>query len=223
MKDYLTKLPYWEHLTDEEQKRVQKKALICHFNPGDQLYGPCVECVGMIHVLSGIVRAYILSDEGREITLFRVEENDDCILSASCVLTHIHFVSFMTVTEPSDILVVPVALFGELCEKNVYVRCFAYELATRRFSSVVSLMQQIFFNRLDQRLATFLLQEYKRTGSCLICMTHEQIAMHIGSARESVGRTLKVFAESGMIENRRGSVLLTDLQKIRETAGASLM
>ena len=63
MKDYLTKLPYWEHLTDEEQKRVQKKALICHFNPGDQLYGPCVECVGMIHVLSGIVRAYRLTDE----------------------------------------------------------------------------------------------------------------------------------------------------------------
>lgn len=220
MKDNLTKLPYWGHLTDEEQQRVREKAFIRHFNPGDQLYGPCVECVGMIHVLSGTVRAYILSDEGREITLFRVDKNDNCILSASCVLAHISFVSFMTVTEPSDILIVPVALFGELCEKNVYVRCFAYELATRRFSSVVSVMQQIFFTSLDQRLATFLLQEYKRTGSRLIRMTHEQIATHISSARETVGRALKGFAESGMIENRRGSVLLTDLPKIEEAAKA---
>lgn len=223
MMENLTKLPYWKHLTDEEQQQIQENAVIRHFNPGDQLYGPCLECAGMIHVLSGTIRAYILSDEGREITLFRVEENDDCILSASCVLTHINFDSFMTATESSDILIVPVALFGELCEKNVYVRCFAYELATRRFSSVVSVIQQIFFTRLDQRLATFLLQEYKRTGSSLIRMTHEQIAMHISSARESVGRTLKVFAESGMIENRRGSILLTDLQKIEETAGAALM
>ena len=223
MKENLVRLPYWTYLTEEEQQRVQEKALIRHFNPGDQLYGPYVDCVGMIHVLSGTVRAYILSDEGREITLFRVEGNDDCILSASCVLAHISVVSYMTVTAPSDILIVPVALFGELCEKNVHVRCFAYELATRRFSSVVSVMQQIFFTRLDQRLAGFLLQEYERTGSCLIRMTHEQIAVHIGSARESVGRTLKRFAKNGMIENRRGSVLLTDLPKIGETAGNGRM
>ncbi len=223
MKNNLTKLPYWEHLTDEEQQQVQKKALIRHFCPGDQLYGPCVECVGMIHVLSGMVRAYILSDEGREITLFRVGENDNCILSASCVLAHISFVSFMTVMAPSDILIVPVALFGELCEKNVYVRCFAYELATERFSSVVSVMQQILFFRMDQRLAVFLLQEYERTGSCMIRMTHEQIASHISSARETVGRTLKRFAERGLIENRRGSVLLIDLPKMEDTAKAALM
>ncbi len=218
MMDHLKMLPYWDHLTDEEQRQVQKKALVRHFGPGDQLYGPCVECIGMIHVLSGQVRAFILSDEGREVTLFRVEENDNCILSASCVLTHISFVSFMTATKPSDILIVPVTLFGELCEGNVFVRCFAYELATRRFSSVVSVMQQIFFTRLDQRLASFLLQEYKKTGSSVIRLTHEQMAMHINSVRETVGRTLKRFAETGMIENHRGSVLLIDIPKIEKTA-----
>lgn len=218
MTDYLKMLPYWDHLTDEEQRRVRKKALVRHFGPGDQLYGPCVECIGMIHVLSGEVRAFILSDEGREVTLFRVQENDNCILSASCVLAHISFVSFMTVTKPSDILIVPVTLFGELFEENVFVRCFAYELATRRFSSVVSVMQQIFFTRLDQRLASFLLQEYQRTGSSVIRLTHEQMAKHINSVRETVGRTLKRFAETGMVENRRGSVLLIDIPKIEKTA-----
>ena len=218
MTELLTKLPYWDHLTEDERQLVQGKAYVRHFQTGEQLYGPCVDCVGMIHIISGEVRAYILSDEGREVTLFRVDTEDNCILSASCVLTHISFVSFMTVSKPSDILIVPVALFGDLCEKNVYVRCFAYELAARRFSSVVFVMQQILFARLDQRLASYLLFEYRKTGNTLIRTTHEQLAMHINSARETVGRMLKRFSEEGMVENRRGSIVLKDIRKLEEAA-----
>ena len=216
MTEALTNLPYWDHLTEDERQQVQKKAYVSHFEPGDALYGPCVECVGMIHMLRGEARAYLLSDEGREITLFRVDEGDDCVLSASCVLTHISFDSFMTVTKPADVMIVPVAVFGDLCEKNVHVRCFAYELAARRFSSVVAVMQQLLFTRLDQRLALFLLQEYRKTGSREIRMTHEQLALHISSAREAVGRTLKRFAEEGLAESRRGVLLLKDIRGLEE-------
>ena len=218
MNDLVVKLPYWDHLAENEQQQVREKAYVRHYEPGDQLYGPCVECVGMIHMLRGETRAYILSEEGRELTLFRVHEGDHCVLSASCVLTHISFVSFMSVTKPSDILIVPVALFGDLCEKNIYVRCFAYELAAQRFSSVVFAMQQMLFARLEQRLASFLLQEYRKTGNPEIRMTHEQIALQINSARETVGRMLKRFAEEDMIENRRGSILLTDIRGLEVTA-----
>ena len=218
MTELLKQLPYWNHLTDDEKLQVQEKSYIRHFKSGDQLYGPCTDCMGMICILRGEARAYLLSDEGREVTLFRLEERDNCILSASCVLTHISFVSFMTVTKPSDILIVPVSLFGVLCEKNVNVRCFAYELAARRFSSVVFVMQQILFARLDQRLASFLLGEYRKSGNSEIRITHEQLALHINSVRETVGRMLKRFAEEGMIENRRGSIMLTDIRKLEEIA-----
>ena len=211
MTEALIKLPYWDRLAEDERQQVQKNAYVRHYEPGEPLYGSCVECVGMIHMLRGEARAYLLSDEGREITLFRVGEGDDCILSASCVLTHISFDSFMTVTKPADIMIVPVAVFGELCEKNVHVRCFAYELAARRFSSVVAVMQQLLFTRLDQRLALFLLQEYRKTGNREIRMTHEQTAQHISSAREAVGRMLKRFTEDGLIESRRGAILLKDI------------
>lgn len=218
MTEVLTKLPYWDRLTEDEQQRVRKQSCVRHYDPGDQLYGPCVDCVGMIYMLHGETRAYILSEEGREVTLFRVHKSDCCILSASCVLTHISFVSFMTVTEPSDILIVPVALFGELCEKNIYVRCFAYELAARRFSSVVFAMQQMLFTRLDQRIAFFLITEYRKTGNPEIRMTQEQLALQVNSVRETVGRMLKRFAEENMIEIRRGSILLTDIRGLEATA-----
>ena len=219
MTELLKKLPYWDDLTEDERQQVGKKAYIRHYKPGELLYGSCVECVGMIHILRGEARAYVLSEEGREVTLFRVEEEDNCVLSASCVLTHISFVSFMAVTKESEILIVPVKLFGDLCEQNIHVRCFAYELAARRFSSVVFVMQQILFARLDERLASFLLREYRKTGNPVIRMTHEQLATHINSARETVGRMLKRFAEEGMIKIRRGSILLTDIQKLEIISG----
>ena len=190
MNDMLKTLPYWEFLTEEEKKRVETEAYVRHYEQGEVLYGPTVECVGMIHVLRGETRAYILSDEGREVTLFHVVEADNCILSASCVLAYIRFESFMVAVEPSDILIVPVELFGRLCDENVHVRCFAYELATTRFSMVMTSIR----------------------------ITQEQLALEVNSARETVGRLLKKFEDEGMIENHRGSILLTDVGKLEKAA-----
>ena len=99
---------------------------------------------------------------------------------------------------------------------KLYGRCFLYELATKRFSNVMWAMQQILFKRLDQRLAIFLIEEYARTGSATIRMTHEQIAQHISSAREAVARMLKQFTEDGLVELKRGAILLVDIEGIRQ-------
>ena len=218
MTDLLKSIPYWNDLTEEEKERVAAAAYVRHYETGTQIYGPCVECVGMIHVLRGETRAYLLSDEGREVTLFRVVEGDNCIISASCVLAHISFESHMDVSKPSDILIVPVGLFGELCEQNVHVRCFAYELATRRFSSVVAVMEQTLFSRLDTRLANFLLSTCRESGSPEVRMTQEELAARVNSVRETVGRTLKVFAADGIIRIRRGAIQVLDMEKLEEAA-----
>ena len=218
MTDLLKSIPYWDDLTEEEKERVAAAAYVRHYEAGTQIYGPCVECVGMIHILRGETRAYLLSDEGREVTLFRVVEDDDCIISASCVLAQISFESHMEVSRPSDILIVPVSLFGELCTQNVHVRCFAYELATRRFSSVVAVMEQTLFSRLDKRLAGFLLDTCRESGSAEIRMTQEELAARVNSVRETVGRTLKVFAADGIIRIRRGAIQVLDMEKLEELA-----
>ena len=218
MSELLKELPYWEHLTESEKKQAEGAAYVRHYEPGEQLYGPDVECVGMIHILKGKTRAYLLSDEGREVTLFHVVENDNCIISASCVLAQINFESHMEASEPSEILIVPVNLFGEFCDNNIYVRCFAYELATTRFSTVVAAMEQTMFSRLDRRLASFLLETYKETGDPEIRMTQEQMAWQVNSVRETVGRMLKRFSDEKMLRIARSSVLLTDIGKLEKIA-----
>lgn len=114
----------------------------------------------------------------------------------------------------ADVLIIPANVIAALKEKNLHVRCFLYELATKRFSDVMWAMQQIMFKGLNQRLAEFLFAEAERTGSNTIRMTHEQIAQHISSAREAVARMLKSFSEDGLVELKRGAITLRDKNRL---------
>ena len=132
------------------------------------------------------------------------------MLSASCVISQITFDTQLSAGADTAILVVPANIVDALAAQNIHLRCFLYELATKRFSDVMWAMQQIMFKGLDRRLAEFLLAEAERTGSNTIRMTHEQIAQHISSAREAVARMLKGFSEDGLVELRRGAITLRD-------------
>ena len=122
----------------------------------------------------------------------------------------------MTVTKDAQLLIIPSSTFAKLIDSNIYARCFMYELAAERFSTVMWVMQQILFSRFDQRLAVFLLNEYRKTGIPEIRMTQEQIAQNVNSAREVVARMLKQFAADGLIENRRGVIVLKDIPKLEK-------
>jgi len=213
MNEYLNNLPYWESLSEAQKKTVSASAAVRRYPKGSILMGSedCESCFGMICVLSGEVRASILSFEGREVTLFRIRQGDCCVLSASCVVSQLQFDTQMTVSEDAEILIVPSSVFGRLTEENIYVKCFLYELATERFSTVMSVVQQLLFASFDQRLATYLVEEYHKTGSRELHLTQEQIAQNVNSAREVVARMLKQFANSGILEYRRGLLVLKDI------------
>ena len=206
----LNNLPFWPSLTEQEQETIRRGAFFRHYEKGAFVHSSDNECLGMLVVLSGEVRTYLLSDEGREVTLFRLYPGELCVLSASCVISQITFDTQMTAGPDTEVLIIPANIIAALKEKNLHVRCFLYELATKRFSDVMWAMQQILFKGLDRRLAEFLLAEAERTGSDTIRMTHEQIAQHISSAREAVARMLKSFSEDGLVELKRGAITLRD-------------
>ena len=202
MERTLTQLPFWSSLTEQEQETLHRSAFVRHYEKGAFVHSSDNECLGMLFVLSGEIRTYLLSEEGREVTLFRLYPGEFCVLSAACV----------TAGMDTEVLIIPANIIAALKEKNLYVRCFLYELATKRFSDVMWAMQQIMFKGLDRRLAEFLLAEAERTGSDTIRMTHEQIAQHISSAREAVARMLKSFSEDGLVELKRGAITLRDTE-----------
>lgn len=217
MTDILKELPFWSALTDGEKSICERNSVISRYDAGTFLLGDCTadRCLGMIHIISGEIRAYTVSDEGREITLFRLSPGEDCVLSASCVLSQISFDTQLFVTADSEVLIIPSAVYHKLMDTNIHVRCFSFELITKRFSEVMQVMQQLLFYSFDKRLAGFLLSEYDRTDEKEIRMTQAEIAVATNSAREVVARMLKRFVSDGFIESRRGIILLKNIEALR--------
>ena len=210
--------PFWEHLTDSEKEQMCRFSTGAKFGKGENIHGASGECTGAIIVKSGCVRIYILSEEGREVTLYRLYPGDICMLSASCVLKTITFDVFADAEEESECYIINGKVFAEVSEQNIYVKNFALDTAVARFSDVMWVMQQILFMSFDRRLAIFLWDELSKTGGDTIKMTHEQIAKYTGSAREVVSRMLKYFASEGIVEALRAGVKILDKDKLRALA-----
>ncbi len=211
----LEKLPFWKQLSEEEKELFSVNSHICKYEKGHVFHNNGNECLGMLMLLSGEMRVMILSDEGREITLYRLYAGEICGLTASCVLNCITFETQMTASEECTALILSSPAFEKLIRENIYVRCFMYELLSDRFSSVMWTMQMILFKGFDKRLASFLIEEYERTGQKSVRMTHDQIAEYTNSAREVVARMLKRFAAEGLVEFKRGCITLKNIADLK--------
>lgn len=213
-----TMLPFWNQLTAKQCKLLTDHVTTLTFQAGDTIHCGNSDCIGVLLIKSGTLRVFMLSEEGREITLYRLSQGDVCILSASCVMSSITFDVHVSAETNCELLQISSCLFSQLSKENIYVENFAHKLATERFSDVMWAMQQILFMSFDKRLAIFLNDEMIQSNDTTIHMTHEQIAKYLGSAREVVSRMLKYFANEGIVELSRGGIEIKDKQKLRHIA-----
>jgi CRP/FNR family transcriptional regulator len=209
-------LPFWEMLTETQKVTLNSYTTDTVYDKGTNIHGNNGECTGAILIKSGQIRAYMLSEEGREITLYRLYAGDVCMLSASCVLKTITFDVYVDAEEKSEVSVISSAAFSTLVEQNIYVENYALKVTTERFSDVMWAMQQILFMSFDRRLAVFLLDELAKNDGDLIKLTHEQIAKYMGSAREVVSRMLKYFSSEGLVEYSRSGIRILDKKQLRK-------
>ena len=210
--------PFWDSLDEQDRQTFIRSSQHINFKKGTNIHDGN-ECTGVILIKSGSLRLYLLSEDGKEITLYRLFPGDICVLSASCVLDSITFDVFIDSEENSECIVVGGCAYEDVSNRMPQVKIFTYETALSRFSDVMWVMQQILFMSMDKRLAIFLLDESAKTGSDLIHLTHEQIAKYMGSAREVVSRMLKYFSSEGIVSfSRSTGIQLLDKRKLREIA-----
>lgn len=201
--------PFWNKLNDNDKEYLCQNSSIVHFEKEQKVHNNN-ECSGLFIVKSGKLRVYMLSEEGKEITLYRLSKGEICMLSASCVLKSITFDVYVNAEIPSECYMISGNAFSAISERVLEVKNYALETAAQRFSDVMWIMQQVVFMGMDKRLAIFLLDETTTTGVDVVEMTHEQIARHLGSAREVVSRILKRFAADGWVEVTRKGIKITD-------------
>ena len=211
-----SRLDFWDKLSESEINLLESNIANVSYTKGFNLHSTDSECLGVLLIKSGELRVYILSEDGREIALYRLSPGDVCVLSASCIINSITFDVHIDAESDTDAYLINIGAFSKLSNQNVYVENFAYKNTNERFSDVMWAMEQILFMSFDKRLAIFLLDEITKTNSNELHLTQEQIAKYIGSAREVVSRMLKVFQSEGILEQSRGSIHIIDKEKLRE-------
>ena len=207
-------LPFWSKLTAEQQSRISNLAEYHSVKKGTRIHDSSAECLGLVMVCSGQLRAYILSEDGREITTGRLFEYDVSLLSASCVMPDMQFNIMIEAEKDTEFWSIPACLFKNLVDESLAVSNYSRSLISSNLSELMWLMEQIMWKSFDKRLAAFLLEESSIEGTAQLKITHEKIAAHMGTAREVVTRMLRYFQNEGMVRLTRGAIEIIDAQKM---------
>lgn len=217
--NYLTYLPVWNKLDKSQQDILIKSAVSRKFKKGELLHNGSADCTGLILVISGQLRAFTVSDDGREITMYRLFNRDICLFSASCIMNSIQFDITITAEKDTDVLLIPSDTYKNIMEVSAPLANYTNEVMASRFSEVMWLIDQVMWKSFDKRLADFLLTEANIEDTNKLKITHEIIGNHLGSPREVVTRMLKYFVNEGFISLSRGTIEIIDkngLKKITE-------
>ena len=204
--DFREYFPIWKQLTVQQQDRIAQVIDFRQVKKGTFIHDSSAECLGLVLIRTGQLRTYILSEDGKEITVSRLFDYDVSLLSASCVMPDMQLNVMIEAEKDTEFWSIPACLFKNLMEESLPVANYARNLLSGHFSELMWLMEQIMFKSLDKRLAAFLLEESALEDSPVLKITHEKIANHLGTAREVVTRMLRYFQNEGFVKLSRSTI-----------------
>lgn len=210
--------PVWDKISEKHKRIVEENVILRKVEKGSIIHNGDIECTGLLLVKTGQLRAFIISDEGKEISIYRLFEYDICLFSAACIMNSIQFDITVEAEKNSEFWIIPSDIYKQIMQESLTVANFTNELMASRFSDVMWLMEQIMWRSFDKRLAEFILEETSIEGSSSIKITHEMIGNHLGNPREVVTRMLRYFQSEGMIKLSRGTIEIVDKDKISALA-----
>jgi CRP/FNR family transcriptional regulator len=206
--------PCWDKLSSHQQSEVANHSHLRRFNKSQVIHQGSSDCMGLCLIKSGQLRVFMLSSTGREITLYRLFAWDICLFSASCIMNNISFDLHIQAEKDTEAYVVPADIYDNLMKTSLPLSDYTNQLMASRFSDVMWIMEQVLFTSFDSRLASFLTEQSVIDDSDILSITHDEIARHLGSAREVVTKMLNYFAQEGMVQLSRGKVQLVDRKKL---------
>ena len=212
---YSERFPFWGKLTDSDKAYLCDSSSVKNFKKGTTIYDSN-DSGGVALLLSGSLRVYMISEQGKELTLLRLHKNELCILSASFATENIAFDILIDAEEDCECYYISDQAFRYINQKYPQAKIYALERTIDCMSDMIWVMKQILFMSMDKRLAIFLLDEINRGDTDTVMLTHSLIAKYMGSAREVVSRMLKYFENENIVSLSRKGVKILDKNRLRE-------
>ncbi len=205
-------MPIWNQLNYEEKNFLIDNSKILCCKKGNTLHRGHDECLGLIIISKGKIKAFSSPDGDKQITLYRLNKNDICLFTASCMMKDITFDIFLECEEDTELLILPTEKYQSIIEKSTILSNFLNKILLSRFSDVMWTLEQVVFNSLDKRLAQYLLDNSNNKNE--INLTHEQIASDLGTAREVISRLLKKFENEEIIKLQRSKIIINNKEEL---------
>lgn len=218
--EFANYFPIFEKLTKDEQTLLTQHARLHTFEKDALIHNGSSDCLGLILIKSGQLRAFITSEEGREITIYRLFDHDMCLFSASCMMNSIQFDVSVAAEKDTEAWIIPADIYKKLMEQSATIANYTNQLMASRFTDVMWLIEQVMWKSMDSRLAAFLIEETTLADSTVLHITHEKIASHMGTAREVITRMLKYFQSEDIVALTRGTIEVLDIDKLNKIAGS---
>jgi CRP/FNR family transcriptional regulator len=209
-------LPLLQRAEPELVREFRQAVFFARIPAGRDVFieGDRVDAIALL--ISGVVRVYKMGETGREITLYRFGNGESCILTANAILSRKTFPAIATVEQEAEAVMVPAEAFRTWIHRYDLWREFVFDLLSQRLSTVMAIVDEVAFHRMDARVASLLLQRGGSSG--LIHITHQEIAAELGSSREVISRILEDFAGRSLIRTERRTLKILDLAALRARA-----
>jgi CRP/FNR family transcriptional regulator len=204
-----TALPFLQTASPEIIRDFKANAYYAKIPSGRDIFVEGDQVDGIALMMSGVVRVYKLGETGREITLYRFGEGESCVITANAILNQQDFPAIAQVEQDAEAVMIPAKVFKEWVRRHDPWRDFVFSLVSDRLASVMEIVDEVAFQRMDRRVASFLLNRSKLQNP--IAITHQEIANEIGSSREVISRLLEDFENRGLVRLSRGEIELMDL------------
>lgn len=210
-------LPFLDQADEQLVRSFRGEAYLANLPATKDIYlqGDIVDNIALL--LSGSVRVFKIGDTGREITLYRFGLGESCVLTANAILNQKTFPAIATVEEDAEVVLIPSDIFLSWVKKYDLWREFVFELLSDRLSAIIEVVDEVVFNRMDQRIAGWLTKNQQ--SPTVIQVTHQQIADDLGSSREVISRLLEDFSKKGWLITRRGSIEILKPRALEDLAG----
>ncbi|HHU80125.1 MAG: Crp/Fnr family transcriptional regulator [Bacilli bacterium] len=212
LNEYLTIFP---ELSSRDQKQIIDGSSFHKYKKGEQIYNVTRTCNGIMIVKSGQLRTYMLSDEGKEITLYRLLPGDVCVMTSSCLFNNLDIEIHILVEKPTEVIIIPYQILDSMRKENSMVDRFLLDIISQRFSEVMWVMEQVVFSPMLKRVAECLVNHWSLADSDVVRITHGEIANDLGTAREVVTRLLDYLQNDNVIKQERGKITILDPLKLQ--------
>ncbi|MBS4031225.1 MAG: Crp/Fnr family transcriptional regulator [Clostridiales bacterium] len=208
--------PFMEFFNSDQEKLFIANMFNRHYSPGSILMEHGVSCNDIFFILEGSLRVSGISEEGREVVLYRIHKGDFCLMKAYSIMTETDFPAVAQVETKTEVIALPAKIFKDILSENPQLQNFIFTSSLHRLKDVIGVLESITFIGIKQRLAKLLILLATQRSSHTLKITHEQIALEIGSSREVISRTLKNFGDASVVQLSRGQIQILSLDSLKK-------